>query len=137
MGKPLLSLQVTVSGHGAAQGLHAIGFFVNNSASGLGFLDEFVGDRIDVLGPGIAGFDGVSALGPVAVGVDDLAPFATTAGEFLLDEGSSLTFTARLGPATVPAPASSWLALGALLALAWVRPRVCQPAARSLCVGQG
>ncbi len=44
---------------------------------------------------------------------------------------------AEPGPATVPAPASSWLALGALLALAWVRPRVCQPAARSLCVGQG
>lgn len=124
---PLLSLQVKVSGHGSAQGLHAVDFFVNGSSASLGFLDEFVGDLIDVLGPGIADFDGVSALGPVAVDLDYLAPFSTTAGEFLLDRGSSLIFTAQLGPASVPAPASSWLAIGALLALAWVRPRDVSP----------
>lgn len=120
---PLLSLQVTVNGHGDALGLHAVDFFVNNSAAGLGFLDEFVGDVIDVLGAGIADYDGVSAIGPLAVDLDYLAPFSTTAGEFLLDGGSSLVFTAQLGPGTVPAPASSWLAVGAWLALVWVRQR--------------
>ncbi|MEO3714312.1 hypothetical protein [Roseateles flavus] len=85
----LLSLQVQVSGHGAAQGLHAVDFFVNNTSGGLGFLDELAGDIIDVLGPGIAAFDGVSALGPLAVDLDYLAPFSTTAGEFLLAQGGA------------------------------------------------
>lgn len=84
---PLLSLQVQVSGHGTAQGLHAVDFFVNNTSGGLGFLDELVGDIIDVLGPGVGDFDGVSAFGPLAVDVDYLAPFSTTAGEFLLAQG--------------------------------------------------
>lgn len=120
---PLLSLQVQVSGHGTAQGLHAVDFFVNNTSGGLGFLDELVGDIIDVLGPGVGDFDGASAFGPLAVDLDYLAPFSTTAGEFLLAQGGSLVFTAQLAPATVPAPASSWLAVSALLALAWVRQR--------------
>lgn len=86
---PLLSLQVQVSGHGTAQGLHAVDFFVNNTSGGLGFLDELVGDIIDVLGPGVGDFDGVSAFGPLAVDVDYLAPFSTTAGEFLLAQGGA------------------------------------------------
>ena len=120
---PLQSLQVAVSGFGAAQGLHASDFFVNGGSAGVGFLDELLGDILDVLGAGLVGYDGAHVLGPLPVDLDYLAPFETTAGEFLLDRGSNLTFTAQLGPLTVPAPSSSWLAFGALLALAWVRQR--------------
>lgn len=128
---PLASLLVEVSGHGSAQGIHALDFFVNNASSGVGFLDELEGDILDVLGAGIAVFDGASAFGPLSVDLDYLAPLATTAGEFQLDKGSSLIFTAQLTPSTVPAPASSWLAVSALLALGWVRLRRGRSASRA------
>ncbi len=120
---PLLSMEVTVSGHGAAHGLNAIEFYVNNTVSGVGFLDDLVGDIFGVLGAGLADFDGVSAFGPSAVDLDYLAAFMTTAGLFELDSARSLSFVAELAPTPVPAPASSWLAVDAMLALSWIGSR--------------
>ncbi len=120
---PLLSLEVAVSGQGTAQGVNAVDFYVNNTASGVGFLDELVGDIFDVLGIGLADFDGVSAFGPSTVDLDYLAAFMTTAGLFKLDSVGALSFVAELAPTPVPAPASSWLAVNAMLALSWIGVR--------------
>ena len=118
---PLMSMQVDVSGHGSGQAVDAFDYFVNNTLSGAGFLDELVGDVLDVLGPDFSGFNGVSALGPVAVNLDYLDSFVTTAGEFHLDDARALSFLAATTPA-MPEPDTLWLALCGLMAVGFVRP---------------
>ena len=122
---PLISMQVDVSGHGSGQAVEAFDFFVNNTLSGAGFLDELVGDVLDVLGPDFLDFDGISALGPSAVNLDYLASFGTTAGEFQLDDARALLFTAVTNASTVPVPGTLWLMLGALMAAGLARSGAC------------
>ncbi len=121
---PLLSLQVSVAGHGAGAAVDAFDFFVNNALAGAGFIDELSGDVLDVLAPLLAGFDGISALGPLSVDLDYLAPFITTAGEFQLDGARALSFSAQTDTLSVPLPATSWLVLLALAAAAGASPGV-------------
>jgi hypothetical protein len=118
---PLLSMKVDVGGHSTVLALEAFDFFVNNALSGAGFIDELLGDVLDVLGPDLTGFDGISALGPSPVDVDYLAAFPTTAGEFQLDNARMLSFQARLDPSPVPEPATSWLVVCALMAIGVAR----------------
>ncbi|MCM8580720.1 PEP-CTERM sorting domain-containing protein [Accumulibacter sp.] len=114
----LTSMQVDVNAHGSAQPTHAFAVYVNNSIGGVGFLDELFGDVLDVLSPGLSSYDGISSVGPVAVQLDYLAPFQTTAGEFQLNTASTLTFLAILNPSTtpVPEPSISWLVFAGLVA---------------------
>ena len=120
---PLMSMGVDVAGHGSALAVNAFDFFANNSLSEVGFLDELVGDVMDVSGSGLLAFDGASALSTVAVNPDFLAAFSTTSGDFQLDDAHVLSFTSRLDRNIVPAPPTLLLVLTALVVSRLVRSR--------------
>ena len=119
---PLFSLMINLNGFGTAFAVDPIYFFTDQSISTGGFVDLFNGDVFDFSGPDFATYDGISALAPVPVSTDFLAPYFTSLGNLDLTDVTALTFRA-LQPVSVPEPSSISLFVLGLIGVILLRQR--------------
>lgn len=133
----LQSVSVAVDGLGSGLAVNAFNFFVNQTVSEVGLLENLSGDVFDVSAGLFAAYDGISAVPGESVAVDYLAVFATTAGLFSLDAADGVRFSASIGSGggggTLPEAATLWLAgigaLAAVLGSRQSRRKGCRPLA--------
>ena len=111
-GNLLQGVSVDLQGIGIANASNPMYFADNQTLQAAGFLDSTTGDAFDFAADQFTSYDGVSALGPLAVQVFYLAPFDTTLGSLEFTAASDLSFVA--GPTASPVPEPSGLLLAGL-----------------------
>lgn len=116
----LQSLAVSVDGVGTGLAVDAFSFFVNQTFTEVGFIDNLFGDALDASASFFATYDGISNFASQPVAFDYAAPFTTTGGVFSIDIANDMRFSAVVDnpPSTVPeAPTLMLAAIGLLAAL--------------------
>jgi hypothetical protein len=114
---PLEGLSISLGGIGTVEALDAFYFYVNTSIPGGGFIDQAIGDVLDLGAPDFASYDGISPLGPISADELFLASFQTTGGVLSLSSADDLMFSVTQGAGTVPEPSTSGMLARVLVVL--------------------
>lgn len=117
----LQSFSIQIAGFMTLEATNPTYFFVNQGASGAGFLDLFAGDFFDFVAPVFSTFDAISNIGPLAADSDFLNSFDTTGGILTLGSASQLEFSSTVQPLSVGEPGTISLVLISMLAALQLR----------------